>query len=188
MQTASLRTAAAGALAAALLAAAGAAAPARAQGLVSLGIAAGATVPTSSTGDGQETGFHATLALGSQPPLLPIGFRAEATYNQFTAKNDGVFTSFFPNADLRVVSVTGNVLLSPPSMLARPYVIGGLGYYNVAFKDSPLDTEGKFGFNAGVGAKFALTGFSTYAEVRYHRVNRDGGNIAYIPVTFGIMF
>ena len=187
MQSASIRTTAALAAAAALLLG-GAAAPARAQGVASLGIAAGATIPISNTGDAQETGFHATLALGSQPPLLPIGFRAEATYNQFTAKNDGVFSAFLPNADLRVISVTGNVLLSPPSMLTRPYVIGGLGYYNVSFKDSPLEAEGKFGFNAGVGAKFALTGFSTFAEVRYHRVNRDGGNVAYIPVTFGIMF
>ena len=184
MQSAHIRLIAAATVAAL----AAAAAPARAQLGGSLGIAAGATVPTGDFADQQETGFHATIALGSQPPLLPIGFRVEGSYNQFTAKTGGIVIPGFPRNDLRVLSLTGNVILSAPGVLARPYVIGGLGYYNLNFKDSNLDAEGKFGFNAGVGAKFSLTGFSTFAEVRYHRVNRDEGSIVYLPVTFGIMF
>ena len=174
--------------AAALTALAATAAPARAQGLGAFGIAAGASVPTGDLGKTQSTGFHATVIVGAQPPLMPVGFRAEGSYNQFTTKSDAISIPGFPRNDLRVLSLTGNVILSAPGVLARPYVIGGLGYYNLNFKDSNIDSEGKFGFNAGIGAKFSLTGFSTFAEVRYHRVSTDNSSLSYVPITFGIMF
>ena len=184
-----IRTAAAIALVAA--ASVVAAEPARAQvgGLGAFGIAAGATVPTGDFADQSETGFHASLLLGFQPPLLPVGFRAEGSYHQLAGK-EGVrlpgFTTDVP--DLRLLTLTGNVIFQPSGILpARPYVIGGVGLYNSKYDFDNLDADNEFGFNVGLGGKFALTGFSAFAEVRYHRISGDR-SAAFIPVTFGLMF
>jgi hypothetical protein len=168
-----------------------AAEPLRAQvgGLGAFGIAAGATVPSGDLSDQSETGFHASLLLGLQPPLLPVGFRVEGSYHQLAGK-EGVrlpgFTTDVP--DLRLLTLTGNVIFQPTGILpARPYVIGGVGLYNSKYDFESLDSENEFGFNVGLGGKFALTGFSAFAEVRYHRVSGDP-SVAFIPVTFGLMF
>ncbi|HKG92219.1 MAG TPA: outer membrane beta-barrel protein [Gemmatimonadaceae bacterium] len=170
---------------------AGAALPAHAQ-LGAFGIAAGASIPTGDFADQSETGFHVSLLLGAQPPLLPIGFRVEGSYHQFAGKEGvtipGLGTTDVP--DLRLLNLTGNVIFQPSGILpARPYVIGGIGLYNTKFDVDNIDSDNDFGWNVGVGGKFSLTGFAAFAEVRYHRVSSGGGeSTAFIPVTFGLMF
>ena len=83
-----------------------------------------------------------------------------------------------------------------PAMVASPYLIGGLGYYNTKFDLDNVDSESDFGFNVGIGMKFNLSGFGTFAEIRYHTIfsgndddaGVDIGNTNFIPLTFGIMF
>jgi hypothetical protein len=79
--------------------------------------------------------------------------------------------------------------------VARPYLIGGLGVYNM--KATVGDVSGsdtKFGANAGAGFDLKLGSASLYAEGRFHAIFNGGFDsetleeaTAYmIPLTVGL--
>jgi opacity protein-like surface antigen len=155
---------------------------AQAQRRATVGIAAGATVPMGDLGDATELGFHVlgTVGIGGTA-ASPAGFRLDGMYNALGGKDDG--------PDFRILSLTGNVLFSfPGESSVTPYIIGGAGVYNAKADVSGVDSETDLGINAGVGARFALSGFSTFAELRYHNVFSDPDSYSFIPLTFGIIF
>ncbi len=71
--------------------------------------------------------------------------------------------------------------------MVRPYVIGGLGAYNLDFSEAG-DGETKLGVNVGGGLEIPLTGLTGFAEVRYHTVFADGSDLNFLPIKFGIRF
>ena len=166
----------------------------QAQRPVSIGIALGATMPTGDFGDFAELGYHGMATLGFSPPALPVGLRIDGAFNQLAAKTEGLTTEDF---NWRVMSLTANATFGVPMAASpiSPYLIGGLGMYN--FTSDVEDAEGdtNLGFNVGIGTKFALAGFGTFAEIRYHHVTGEddpdtgeNNSIAYIPISFGITF
>ncbi len=168
----------------------------QAQRPFSVGVALGATVPTGDLGDGVKTGYHAMLSLGFSPPALPVGVRIDGAFNQFAAKGAGA-----GDIGLRVLSLTANATFGIPMTMSpiSPYIIGGLGMYNNDVTGLPsgspdIKSETDLGFNVGIGTKFALAGFGTFVEARYHYISGDkapdgsGGSASYIPLSFGIMF
>jgi hypothetical protein len=164
-----------------LMALATAALPAHAQRRASIGIAAGATVPVGDLGDATSTGFHVlgTLAF-SGTASSPVGFRIDGMYNDLSGKSSG------PN--VKVWTVNGNLVYAfPGGLTATPYVIAGAGWYNSKAEGS-TQSSSDLGINAGIGARFALSGFSTFAEVRYHNIFSDPNSAHFIPLTFGILF
>lgn len=180
------------AVATAVLALSASASVSHAQSPMTFGIAAGATIPTGDLGDGGNTGFHGLVTLGAMPAMVPFGVRIDGMYNSLTADDAEGFTG----QKARILGLTANGVFSVPGMMVTaPYLIGGLGYYNTKFTSDQLDLdgEGNFGLNVGIGARFNLSGFSTFAEIRYHNIfdgddDLDIGNTAFIPLTFGIMF
>jgi hypothetical protein len=155
--------------------------PAHAQRRASVGVAAGATVPVGDLGDATSTGFHVlgTLAI-SGTATSPIGFRVDGMYNALSGKSEG--------PDVKVWSVNGNLVYAfPGGLTATPYIIAGAGWYNTKAEGADESTS-DIGINAGIGARFALSGFSTFAEVRYHNIFSDPNSIQMIPLTFGILF
>ena len=164
-----------------LLAALIAVSPANAQRRTSLGIAAGATIPTGILGDATSVGYHVlgTLAI-SGTASSPLGFRVDGMYNGLSGKDNG--------PDLKLWTVNGNLVYAfPGGMTATPYIIAGAGWYN-AKAEGADESDGNFGINGGVGLRFALSGFSTFAEARFHNVFSDPESTRIIPLTFGIMF
>ena len=154
----------------------------QAQNPMSFGIAAGATIPTGDLGDVVKTGFHGMATLGFTPAMVPFGVRIDGMYNSMEADTD-LF-----DESLRVIGVTANGIFAMPAMVASPYLIGGVGYYNSDFAD---ESSSDFGLNVGIGMKFNLSGFGTFAEIRYHNIfngEDEVGNSSFIPLTFGIMF
>lgn len=159
----------------------------------SVGIAAGASVPVGDLGDAYGTGYHVRGLLEiSGTATSPVGFRIEAAYDKLGEKDDN-------EREYRTISGTGNLILGFPSQsTVTPYVIGGVGIYNTKAEvgdiDIPSDdddadeTTTDFGLNAGFGIKFALSGFNTFAEVRYHWISRDPNAAQFIPIVFGIQF
>ncbi len=144
---------------------------------VNFGIAAGASFLTGNYGDFYDTGFNVMGTLGMQPASLPVGLRFDAAYNSFGSNGP----------TLKVISGTANAVLTTSNMSGvKPYVIGGVGIYNS--KAGSGDGQTKFGLNAGGGIEFALSGFNTFVEARYHSVFTDGDNMNYIPLVFGIKF
>lgn len=145
---------------------------------VNFGLAAGATLPMGDLGDGYDTGFNVMGTLGLQPASLPVGLRFDLAYNSLGSK--GAWD------DLRIISGTANAVLTVSNSGGiKPYVIGGLGLYNL---DGGGDGQTKFGLNAGGGLEFALSGFNTYVEARFHSVFTDNENSNYLPLVFGIKF
>jgi hypothetical protein len=163
------------------LAALTAVSPANAQRRTSLGIAAGATIPTGTLGDATSVGYHVlgTLAI-SGTASSPLGFRVDGMYNGLSGKDNG--------PDVKLWTVNGNLVYAfPGGMTATPYIIAGAGWYN-AKAEGADESDGNFGINGGVGLRFALSGFSTFAEARFHNVFSDPESTRIIPLTFGIMF
>jgi hypothetical protein len=111
---------------------------------------------------------------------LPVSFRIDGAYNQFGAKGDN-------DGNLHYTSFTGNVVYSLPiPNTVQPYLIGGIGMYNV--KATGTSSENAFGFNIGGGIKLPLSGFNTFVEARYNRAEKNGNSASYVPIVFGVMF
>jgi hypothetical protein len=149
---------------------------------VQIGVAAGAAIPVSDLGNSFSTGFNVTGTIAINVPLLPIGFRIDAAYNQFSAKGAS-------NVNAKIAGVTGNAVFGiPGAIIISPYLIGGVGYYRVSSSATGSVASNNFGFNAGAGVKLPLLVFSAFAEARYNRVSENGRSASFIPVTVGVMF
>ena len=153
---------------------------------VSFGIAGGATLPMGDIGDGYGTGYNIMGTLGYQPMAMPVGLRLDVGYHSLGV--DEEFDIGDPD-DLRVISGTANAVLTVAnSGGVKPYVLGGIGMYNVDYGVG--DSETKFGLNGGGGLEFPLAGFSTFAEARFHHVFTDdeAPSVQLVPIVFGIRF
>ena len=165
---------------------------ARAQLATSLGVAAGASVPMGNFGDRTSTGYHLMLTLGVKAPLVPISLRAEGMFNEFDYNSDrgssGGASFRAVEKSARVWGATANAALSSSGLLG-PYVIGGIGVYRVT-EAVPIfggtQSANDFGANFGGGVRFELSGFSAYAEARYHWVGDT--DVRLLPITFGLSF
>ena len=157
---------------------------ARAQ--VGVGVSAGLSMPSGDLGKAFKSGYSVNGLIGFSMPMSPIGLRGEVGYNSWDGKSsagaDGVTGTS--------LSGTANVVLQVPGMIvAKPYVIAGVGEHRVKFDDGTQnESETKMGWNVGGGLNFGLGTLSTMVEARYVTVNTSGGSIHYVPVTFGIMF
>jgi len=156
---------------------------------VGVGVSAGLSMPTGDFGKTFKSGYSVNGLIGVTMPLSPIGFRGEVGYNSWDGKSDvadGVTASS--------LSGTANVVLQVPGMIvAKPYVIGGLGYHRLKLDAGNVanlgnDTQSKLGWNVGGGVNFGLGTLATMVEARYVTVNTEGGSTHYVPITFGIMF
>ncbi|HYC31484.1 MAG TPA: outer membrane beta-barrel protein [Gemmatimonadales bacterium] len=152
------------------------AAPLAAQG-VRFGVGGG---PTFVLEDGGGTDFHimgtAAFAGGED---LPVSFRVDGQYQLGDAAD--------------VLSGTANAVYSfevSDETKFRPYLIGGLGIYNINPDFEGADSETKFGINAGAGFSVPVGQGSTrlFGEARFHNIFTSGENLNLLPITVGVMF
>jgi opacity protein-like surface antigen len=145
----------------------------------SISLAGGLSLPVNDLGNVDQSGYNATVGFNFGAPLIPVGARIEGSINGFNHKNN-------ISGDTRVLSGTANALVG----LGMPYLIGGIGYYNVRAKFGalPEETHSSAGFNIGAGLTFPLPALSPFVEVRYHQLTGDNDGIRFIPITFGIKF
>src|SRR5688572_19791871 len=161
---------------------------AEAQSPIRFGLAGGLSMPQSDLGDLFESGFHGQVMLGFGMMALPVKLRADLSYHSLGVEDAGLLGS---DDDLRVIGGALNAIVGMGGIGVKPYLTGGVGFYNQKFGD--FDAENDFGLNGGVGLEFSLTGMSTFLEVRYVKifVSDDDGedfSAAIVPITFGIMF
>ena len=152
---------------------------AEAQRPFTVGLSAGASIPLSDLSDTHKVGYNAAAHLGINMPASAVGFRLEGFYNKFAAQDDLL------DSDRRIAGGNVNITYAFSGTGMRPYVIGGVGSYNVKDDGGPSSTE--FGINAGVGAKFQLSGLGTFVEARLHTISGEP-QLQFIPITFGIEF
>lgn len=153
--------------------------------------AAGASIPTGDYGNGLDVGWNITGGIGMRQAGTPLGFRAEAMYNEFGISNSSLKS--------RVSAGTLDATFDLSQGLAGTgslYAIGGVGYYHTAEdlqdvfgNSSGSVSDSNIGWNIGAGFRFPLTGFSAYVEARYHTVtNNNVVSAHFIPIVFGLVF
>ena len=131
---------------------------------------------------GANMGFHGLAAVGFAPATMPVGFQIDGNFAQFGTDADDV--------NVRNLFATGNVVYkfaTAETSTLRPYLIGGLGVYNLkATGDGVVgDPESvtELGLNAGAGFNMAAGGASLFIEGRFHNVFTDGSSTQFIPLT-----
>lgn len=165
----------------------------------SFGVSGGAAIPVGDLSNGTNTGYNITGSLALALPAVPFGIRGDAAFNSFGVNQDVANSLGADNGNIRILGFTGNIVLPLPlqGTVLRPYVIGGAGLYTLRASASLTSggssssgsiSENDFGFNIGGGLTIPLSGFNTFIEARYHRVNSGGGSTSFVPITFGVMF
>lgn len=156
----------------------------------SFGVSAGAAVPTGDQSSDVETGYSVDGIIGLRVPTLPISFRGEVGYTRFGIKGAD-------NSYIRSISGVANAVYTfsaGPTAIVRPYLIGGVGAYNLratAKLGNVTVTENagtKIGLNGGIGLEIPLSGITGFGEVRYASVFTEGSNTSYVPIRFGLRF
>jgi len=117
-----------------------------------------------------------------------LGLQLDGFYNRLAF--DGI------DGHTRMIGSTANALFSLPGAVAHPYLIGGVGVYNM---QATLDGFGsgsdtKFGFNGGLGVDVGVGSAKLYAEGRLHAIMKgtvDSQSLeettAYmVPLTVGL--
>lgn len=161
---------------------------ARAQFSPSILVSGGLSLPVSDLREGMNSGYNVNVGLAFGAPLVPVGARLEGGFSSFDAKGG--------NGNFRIASGTANAILNLGPTSAAPYLIGGLGIYNLRSEVTiggvkVSDSESKAGVNVGGGIRFPLGGISTFLEARYHYVLGDkaeGTNAQFVPISFGVQF
>jgi len=160
---------------------------AHAQRPVKFAVGGGLTGVTGEAADAVKAGYHLMGALDVGVPLVPVGFRVDAAWNQFKGKE--VAGVALP--DSRLVYGTANLTMNLlPLPVVKTYVIGGLGMYNAKADVDGAEASTRMGYNAGAGVRFDLAGFGTFVEARYHLIPEKDGDakMQIIPVTVGFRF
>lgn len=158
--------------------------PAAAQ-LPVLGVAGGLSVPTSRYGRPLDVGFDFQASAEVRPVPGPFEFRGDVLWSRFAVGNPGSGSS-------NVVGGTFDAVLDVPTPGVSPYVLGGIGAYDVEVGND-VSHHSRFGtgLNVGAGVRFQILPLlHAFVETRYHVVYASpfGGNTTFLPILFGIRF
>ncbi|MQA90709.1 MAG: outer membrane beta-barrel protein [Gemmatimonas sp.] len=151
-----------------------------------ISIAGGPSFATGDFSDVVDTGYHVQGSVGFDPPLLPIGLRADLFWQELPSATDA-------NDDwARQIGVHANAIFEMPFALIQPYGLAGIGIMNSSVTGDSVDedSEATVGFNAGVGVEFPFVGLGGFVEARYLNIfgNENASDLRTIPVTVGIRF
>ena len=164
-----------------------------------IGGALGGTIPLGNFSDGADLGWHLGGLFEYKQPSFPVTWRGELTYHRNGLKDD-YFSGQIPgvgnlDGNFSMLNLVANAvyLFGDKAQTARPYIIGGLGLYKVKATASYQgidisESQTKFGINVGGGFEFALSGFDTFVEARFHSVFTDNNSTNFIPISFGFKF
>ena len=162
-------------------------APTVASAQIGFGLSAGLAIPQSDLSTCCNSGYHVQGSVTISPPLMPVGFRIDGTYDNFAAKTTGNVTS----GSAAFTGGSANVVYGLGGLLIGPYVLGGVGMYHSAFSfNNTSTTSNNPGFNVGAGMKFGIGDMGATVEARYFIINGSNGAVSdkFIPITFGVSF
>ena len=116
-------------------------------------------------------------------PGSMLGIRVEGSYSQ--TSHDGA------TGNDKIIGGMADLVYAFGLQAAqmRPYVLGGVGYYNV--KESVTSSsESKVGFGFGAGVAFKMGAGSTrlFVEGKWTTVSTTGSSISFIPIRVGLRF
>ena len=149
-----------------------------AQAQVSFGIAGGPTFPMGNLGDAVDMGYHVQASAAFSLPMLPVGIQADGMFTRFAFSD-------VDDANAQIISGAINAVINLPTPGVTPYIIGGVGYYNLSDDVSDEDVN-DFGINVDGGVRLGLPGLSVFAEARLHNVFTEGESTRFVPLSIGI--
>jgi len=160
--------------------------PVHAQRSIHFGVAAGAAVPVGVLDNRVGAGVAGLATISMGPSDAPMGLRLDYQYSEFKGKTSSGITQ----GDIHINSTTANLIVPFRAGYAKPYLIGGFGYYPLRLPGA-AERENDWGANAGAGISFGLPFAETgaFLEVRYHAINRSNAQTYhFVPITFGVLF
>jgi hypothetical protein len=167
------------ALALGLVAAPGLGAQAQPTEGIRFGVGGGLTMPIGTYGDFDKAGWHVMGVLQFPIGQSPLHGRVDAMYGQ-TSHDVGSGNTTLTGATADLLYHLGNRASS-----VRPYVLGGLGFYNI---DAFGASESKFAFGAGGGILFSIGTMHAFLEGRYMSVQTSNNSLNFLPITLGLLF
>jgi hypothetical protein len=143
------------------------------------GLGLGATLPMGDYGDLDKMGINILGVFETPIANSPLYLRADGIYS--STSHDG------SSGSTGILGGTASALyhFSAPQAQARPYLLGGLGIYNV---DPGTGSQTKIGYALGGGITFSIGGLAAFAEARYVSVQTSPSSITFVPLTVGLMF
>jgi opacity protein-like surface antigen len=117
-----------------------------------------------------------------------LGIRGDVSYGS-TSEKSGVAA--------HTTKITGGMAslvlgLGASSAAARPFITGGLGYYDVKIDLTGLGSasQSKIGFGVGAGVMFKVGtgGMRVVVATRYTSVSTDPSSTTFLPITVGLTF
>jgi opacity protein-like surface antigen len=170
-----------------------------------LGVSGGAMIPVGDQADVYDVGWNAMLVIPINFGASPIGIRLDGSYSQIDPRDEAIR---FANGDTRVIDGTFDFVFGPHFGAFQPYVLGGVGIYDLRFRGE--DAAGnnvfdagttRFGWNVGAGFAFRVGGSNAhvFVEGRYTSVSLEGNvlgdtlhtggrRFTLIPVNVGVIF
>ena len=169
--------------------------------LLSVGLGGGVSVPVSDAKDAFKNGFNGQGFVKLNLRGLPVTPRLDFTYQKFDLKsakiaNAGTGTAL-PTGTGTVLAGVANLQIPLLRGPVEPYIVAGLGAYNVKTEvDNATNNPGsktQFGVNGGAGLLVRLGVISLYAEGRVDNVYTQKGvidskQIQVVPVSFGLIY
>lgn len=142
----------------------------------------GTAIPTGDFGDVYDPGLHLQASFNIGLPLLP-DVRIDGIYQKFDG--DGASTD--------VVGGGVNLLLDLPLVVIKPYLLAGVGYYDVSSEieiagNTVEGSSSDFGFTGGAGLRVALGRLGVFGEARVLSIRGEDESINTIPLVIGVTF
>jgi hypothetical protein len=148
---------------------------------VRFGVGGGLMLPMGNYADVDKAGWHVLGLLQLPISHSPIHLRFDAMYGQTSHK------SGLGSGNTTLTGATADLLyhLGNRAAKVRPYVLGGLGFYNV---DVGGTSESKLAFGGGGGILFGVGTMHAFLEGRYMSVQTSGSSVNFLPISLGVMF
>lgn len=144
------------------------------------GVSAGLLMPMGTYNDFDKMGW---VVGGGATYWLPggtLGVRGDVAYS--TTKHDA-------GGETKIVGGMASLVygLGPASASMRPFLNGGIGFYNV---DGGGGSETKVGFGIGGGVSFkaGTGGMRVVVATRFTSVSTSGSSLTFLPITVGLTF
>lgn len=162
-----------------------------------VGFGGGMSVPVSDAKDEFKNGFHGKAMVEWNAPVLPLGLRGSVGYSQLDLR------SLTPGAEGKgkILSGLANVSYGFPIGPVKPYIIAGVGAFNIKTEGAGTTSYSgtRFGIDGGAGVEFKLGGIAAFVEGKVENIFTDQGlssavgsaqefKTLIIPVTFGVFF
>ena len=147
---------------------------------IRFGVGGGLTLPMGTFGDFDKAGWNLVGLIQFPIAQSPIHLRFDAMYGQTSHKSPA-------SGNTTLTGATADLLyhLGDRAAKVRPYVLGGLGFYNV---DLGGTSESKLAFGFGGGILFGVGTMHAFLEGRYMSVQTSGSSTNFLPISVGVMF